>query len=211
MYQKTWYLQSKRLDLRGLKNVLFSYKLPLKYTLFLQQTLQKVWRLLYHFTYTVQQSNTQIFNNISRSLLKLVTVQIWCDIYLLEAKIFFSSAIPISKTYPVLKNCWGHQNSVPKAELHSPIVRLHVATTAMLPRWQDEVALNLWSRTQARRGLNYKIILEVYTCTMKPHIRFHLEVADLNTKLRKILNGGNLILALLTLDYWNWLLNEGEP
>jgi hypothetical protein len=33
--------------------------------------------------------------------------------------------------------------------------------------------------------------------------RFHLEAVGLNTSLRKIVNGGNLILGLLTWDHCN--------
>jgi hypothetical protein len=42
-------------------------------------------------------------------------------------------------------------------------------------------------------------------------LRFLMGVVDWNTKQRKILNGGNLILILLTWDYWNWTTGEGKP
>lgn len=37
---------------------------------------------------------------------------------------------------------------------------------------------------------------------------FLLGPLDLNIEPRKFLNEGNLMLRLLTLDHWNWMLNE---
>jgi hypothetical protein len=36
-------------------------------------------------------------------------------------------------------------------------------------------------------------------------------MVDLNTKLKKALNGENLILRVLTWEYWNWMLNGRKP
>jgi hypothetical protein len=42
-----------------------------------------------------------------------------------------------------------------------------------------------------------------------PHF-VSLEVVDLKTKLRKNLNGGNLLLRLLAWNHWKWILNENS-
>jgi hypothetical protein len=43
------------------------------------------------------------------------------------------------------------------------------------------------------------------------HLRFWWGAVDLNPKLKKILNGGNLTLQLLPWDHYNKTLNEGNP
>lgn len=42
-----------------------------------------------------------------------------------------------------------------------------------------------------------------------PHLMFLWWAVDLNTKLRKIVNGWSLILSLWTCDYWKWTFNRG--
>jgi hypothetical protein len=54
-------------------------------------------------------------------------------------------------------------------------------------------------------------IISITLTQWNPYLMFLQGPVDLNTQLRKILNGGNLTVSLLTWDHWNWMLKEGKP
>jgi hypothetical protein len=76
---------------------------------------------------------------------------------------------------------------------------------------------HIWATCSSHHNLNFItvsilgahfIYLWIIHIQWNPYLRSHLGVVDLNTKLRKILNGSNLTLSL-TLNYVNWTLKGG--
>jgi hypothetical protein len=53
------------------------------------------------------------------------------------------------------------------------------------------------------------VILQHKIKTVKPPLKVLWAAMDFNTKLRKVLNRGNLMVRLLTWDHRKWTLNEG--